>query len=361
MTVEDYQAKFPAAPLLSETAKKMLADRKKAGDIQSPVTAPAASVPAAVAGAIGNYLHEIFDLGSVPAALTSASKPIPITVLPEIEGDYGSNMVPKVDKNYVFSIDLLKTVLMCLELNMPCLLWGHMGTGKTTIFSQACARTRRPTIRIQHTLNTEESHILGQYVYRDGETKWQPGWLAIAMRYGLVYIADEYDFAVPHVLSVYQPVLEGEALVIKDAPPEWRVVTPHPNFRFLATGNTNGTGDAFGIYQGTQLQNAANYERFAVVQRVTFMDNAIEKQILQAKTGVTAKDADNLVRFATMIRAECDKSSISTPITPRSLVNAAKTGLMKGDFKVGLTMSYVNRLSSVEAEVAKGIAQRVFG
>jgi cobaltochelatase CobS len=348
-----YREQFPAAPLLSDAAKEKIAERRSQGD-KSPVTTP-------IKPAGGSrYLHEVFELGEVVAAMSAAGKPIPVTVLDAIDGEFGSGMVPAVDKAYVFNIDLLKTVLMCLEMNLPCYLWGHMGTGKTTVYEQACAGTARPMIRVNHTLNTEEAHILGQHVYRDGQTRWQPGWLSIAMRYGLVYVADEYDFAVPHVLSVYQPVLEGKALVVKDADPEWRVIQPHPNFRFLANGNTNGTGDSTGIYQGTQLQNAANYERFAVVQKVDFMDPTIEKRILMTKCGLNSKDSDNLVKFAGLIRSEVDKNSISTPITPRSLLNAARLGIVKGDFKTGLMLAYINRLTPVEQEVAKQLSQRIF-
>jgi cobaltochelatase CobS len=356
-TVERYKAEYPAAPLLSEAAKQTIKKQRStaAPESKSPVTSPATGLPEGK-----GYLHEVFDLGAVPAALSASGKPVPISVLGTVEGEYGSNLVPVIDKDYVFNIDTLKTLLMCLEQRLPILLWGHMGTGKTSLIEQACARTLRPAIRVNHTLNTEEAHILGQHVYRNSATLFQPGWLPIAMRYGLTYIADEYDFAVPHVLSVYQSVLEGKPLVIKDADPEWRVVEPHPNFRFCATGNTNGTGDGTGIYQGTQLQNAANYERFAVVQKVEFMDATIEKRILTGKTGISSKDGDALIKFAQQIRAECDKSQISTPITPRSLLNAARIGVMKGDLKQGLMLAYINRLTPVEAEIARAVAQRHF-
>lgn len=69
------------------------------------------------------------------------------------------------------------------------------------------------------------------------------------MKHGWVYLADEYDFAFPQILGVYQPVLEGEALVIKEATPEWRRITPHERFAFIGTGNTNGSGDETGLYQ----------------------------------------------------------------------------------------------------------------
>lgn len=357
ITLDDYKARYPAAPLLSDAAKAKIAERR-ATENQSPASEVHAPRGATLSG---TFLHSIFDLGEVPAAMSASGKPIPVTVLDDIDGEFGTQMIPPVDKSYVFNIDLLKTVMMCLEMNLPCYLWGHMGTGKTTIYEQACAHSRRPMIRVNHTLNTEEAHILGQHVYRDGQTKWQPGWLSLAMRFGLVYVADEYDIAVPHVLSVYQPVLEGKSLVVKDADPEWRVIKPHPNFRFLANGNTNGTGDSTGLYQGTQLQNAANYERFAVVHKVDFMDANIEKKILISKCGIAARDAESMIRFASQIRAEVDKNSISTPITPRSLLNAARLGIVKGDFRVGLTLAYINRLTPVEQEVARQISQRIFG
>jgi cobaltochelatase CobS len=164
-------------------------------------------------------------------------------------------------------IELLKDVLMMIEMRIPGYLWGHAGTGKSTLPTQLCARLNRPIIRAQHTASTEESHICGQILVRSGATYFEPGLLASAMRNGWVYLADEYDFAFPQILGVYQPVLEGEPLIIKEATPEWRYVEPHKRFAFIGTGNTNGSGDETGLYQGTNIQNAANFSRFGIVSR----------------------------------------------------------------------------------------------
>lgn len=346
-TIERYRKEFPEAPVLSEAAKaRLMAKQKEAG---------AAAAPALPEGVEKRPLHEVFDLGPVPAAMsTSTGKPIPITVF--VKNEY-PQYVPTKDSSYVFNIEILKTLVMCVEMGMPAYVWGHMGTGKTTFLEQLCAYTQRALIRIQHTVNTEEAHILGQWVVRNGNTVFQPGWLPMAMRFGWVYLADEYDFAPPHVLSVYQPVLEGKKLVIKEADEEWRVVEPHPNFRFFATGNTNGVGDETGLYQGTQIQNAANYERFAVVQKVDFMEREIEKRILMTRAPIHARDADNMIKFAETVRQD-DK--ISLPISPRSLINAARLGVFKGDLRVGLQLAYINRLPAIERETAGQVAQRIF-
>ena len=348
-TLERYKKEYPDAPLISDEVKKMLRAKK-----MSETT---------VAREIGEEderqpLNEIFDLGAAPAALTASGGPIPITVMGRHEF---AEMVPDIDKNHVHDIDLLKVILMGLEENMPLYLWGHSGTGKTTSLLQVCATTNRPILRVQHTLNTEESHILGYTELKGSETRFNPGPLALAMRHGWVYLADEYDFAVPHVLSVYQPVLEGHPLVIKEAEGEWRVVKPHPRFRLVATGNTNGVGDESGLYQGTQLQNAANFERFAIVREVKYMEPKMEELILQSQAGLHSTDATNLVKFGTMVREAVDRAEITMPISPRALINAGKLGTMRGDFYQGLELAYINRLSSIDREAVRQMAQRVLG
>jgi len=264
-----------------------------------------------------------------------------------------------VDPNYIFNIDLLKTVLLGLEARFNTYLWGHAGVGKTTIIEQACAHTKRPWIRVQHTRNMEESHVVGQWVVRDGHTVFELGPLPFAMKYGLTYVADEYDFAMPAVLSLYQPVLEGKALVIKDADQANRIIRPHPQFRFCATGNTNGTGDETGLYAGTLMQNAANYERFAIVEEVRYPEKKIEIGLVAAQGGVPTQDAEQLVSFANLVRESFTNGKIGLPVSPRALINAAQLGRRRGSIKTGLGLAYVNRLSRVDQQAVREIIDRM--
>ena len=202
---------------------------------------------------------------------------------------------------------------------------------------------------------------MGQYVVKDGSTQFQLGPLPTAMLFGYEYCADEYDFAMPSVLSVYQPVLEGKPLVIKDAPPEFRVIRPHPNFRFVATGNTNGGGDETGLYQGTQIQNAANYSRFSIVEEVGYMEPKIEAAVVAGQSGIDRKDADKLVAFAKEVRDAFKAGRIGATISPRELISSAKLGLVRGsDWRGGLRLGFTNRLSRTDKEVVEQYAQRLF-
>jgi cobaltochelatase CobS len=283
--------------------------------------------------------------------------------------------IPKIDPDYIFNVDLTKIALMARELNKPALFWGVHGTGKTTAWEQVCARTNRPFHRVQHTVNTEEAHILGQYIVvteittdADGKdhvhavTKFNPGPLTLAMKYGWTYCADEYDFGMPSVLAAYQPVMEGKALIIKDAPPEWRVTEPHPNFRFVATGNTNGGGDETGLYQGTQIQNAANYSRFAVTKQVGYMPANVESAVIAGKSGIRKQEADKIIQYATEIRKSFSGGMISNTVSPRELINAAVFGVVTGgNWREGLALAFANRLSPTDREVVDQFAQRLFG
>lgn len=359
VTLESYTEVYSDAPLLSNLAKQKLADgslaktKVAATEVKTPVKIPKL-------GAGKKYLHEAFGFSEKEAGVLSATgSPIPITVLESSEENKA--YVPEVSDKYIYSVDELKNVILALELNIPCYVWGHKGSGKTELWEQVAARTNRPIIRVQHTVNTEESHIVGQWTVKDGATVFEMGPLPLAMKNGWVYMADEYDFALPSVLSVYQSVLEGKSLMIKEADAENRITKPHPNFRFVATGNTNGSGDESGLYQGTNLQNSANYDRFGVVIHKNYLKRDAESLILQGSVGLNVRDANKMVDFANKIRDAFNDKKISDTISPRSLKYASMLGLKRASFTEGIKLAFTNKLSTVDRETVTQVMQRVFG
>ncbi|MFK3741018.1 AAA family ATPase [Massilia sp. TN1-12] len=369
-TVERYQTEYPEAPVISPFAQELL-DKKRREREAAAGAAPAATTMEMAGTAAASVttlipkghptkrpLHETFELGRVKAALSAKGDPIPISVLSAHDQQ---DMVPAISDNYVYDIDELKNVILALELNIPCLVWGHKGAGKSELLEQVAARTNRPMIRVQHTVNTEESHIVGQWTVKGGQTEFELGPLPLAMMNGWVFCADEYDFGMPSVLAVYQAVLEGKSLVIKEAPADKRIIKPAPGFRFVATGNTNGSGDESGLYQGTMIQNSANYDRFGMVINKKYMEKKAESQILQNHCKLVADDADKMVEFATLVRQAYDGAKMSDTISPRTLIYASRIGVMRGSFRVGLQLSFINKLGKIDREVADGLAQRIFG
>jgi cobaltochelatase CobS len=377
-TIDRYKESYPGEPVLSAKGRraalkaKEAADRKAAGSTAFNPTQPFAFVE--------RSLSDIFDLDP-SAGLSSTNNPITLRCLTEHHHEADA-YISQSDPEYVFDIDLVKVVCLGFELRMNTYLWGYHGTGKTTVLEQCAARTGRPFLRVQHTGNTEEAHILGQYVVRtvmadsqelkaDGTivtvqkpqtvTEFQYGPLAMAMKYGMVYCADEYDFAMPSVIALYQPVLEGKPLVIKDAPIDQRVIHPHPDFRFVATGNTNGVGDETGLYQGTMIQNAASYSRFHITKEVKYMDPKQESLVLRSKSGLGKPDADKFVKVANAIRESFSKGEMSMTISPRELINAASLTIVFGNNpNYGFRLAFINRCSRIDQVTVDQVVQRHF-
>ena len=349
MSLDEYQKRFPGKPILSDFAMKVIQEHQRAKIAEAKETGKP-------------LFHEVFalDTSNEECFSTNGHRPIPITVFDRLNEEANA-LIPEINTGYVFNVKELKFVLSGIEMGFPVYVWGHKGAGKTELFEQICARTNRPLLRVQHTVNTEESQIVGQWVVRDGETKFEYGPLPMAMINGWCYLADEYDFALPNVMAVYQAVLEGKPLMIKEAPPAMRIVKPHPNFRFFATGNTNGTGDETGLYQGTTIQNSANYDRFGVVVKKSYLSEADEIRILTQNCEIAQDDAKDLISFATSVRNAFDSGSISDTISPRTLLFAAKLGIAHASFRTGLKLAFMNKLSDVDYQTCDAFAQRLFG
>lgn len=372
ITIEDYTTQHPGAPIMSEVVAERIAQKtsERAAQQKAQQSMMAKIIPMHKPGeTVRRPFYEVFELpldDQVRAPKRkgqSEGDPIQIDVMDVSSLDPADReAIPSIDDGYVFPVEQTKDAVMAVQLNIPLLIWGMHGTGKTTLVEQILARTSRPWVRVQHTDTTEEAHIIGQMVVRNGGTEFDYGPLAEAMMRGWVYVADEYDFAHPAVIAVYQPILEGKPLYIKEAPPSQRLIKPHPNFRFIATGNTNGSGDDTGLYSGTKIGNAAAYSRFGVTIQVHYPDSKIEIAMLRQRLQLTQDIAEKLVEFAGSIREMYKQGEISLPISPRELIRAATLGMVKGGmFRKGIELAYSNRLDATQAESVSQTAQRLFG
>lgn len=356
--LDDYKSRHPLAPLFSKDAQALV--DKAASKFAASKTEMAQAAENVVQLTSANALKPLFEIFSLPRdqCLNKRGENINVTVLPQ---GHLSEFVPEVDPNYVYNQDVLRTALMGVELNIPTMLFGHAGTGKTTVVEQIAARTLRPFIRVNHTANMEESDLTGQWTVKSGETIFSIGPLAYAMKHGLLYLADEYDMGYPSILATYQAPLEGKPLVIKDADEANRIIRPHENFRFFATGNTNGTSDESGLYQGTVSQNAANYSRFGITYEISYMETSIESKLLRQQANLEEADAATLVTWAQKVREAFQTSKINSTVGPRELIYAGVVGSRRGSMREGISLAITNRMSLVDRKICEELAQRYLG
>lgn len=284
--------------------------------------------------------------------------------------------IPRKDPNYVFDRSLLQDLLIFLMYPQGTALWltGPTGCGKTSAIMQVAARLNWPVVDLTLNNRFEFTDLKGQWGLTQTENQTQPTMkfiynaLPMAMRNGWILVLNEVDLASPGELSALNDVIEGRNLLVAENKGE--AIKPHPMFRLIVTGNSNGAGDMSGLYQGIQQQNVAAMDRYRML-KVDYPSEEIERGILKnVAPNIPATIRKRMCKFASEMRKAFvgtanNIASISVPFSTRSLVNWANTVQFyqsdKVPLKKTLELFFLNKLSDSECEAANAIALTVFG
>ena len=216
----------------------------------------------------------------------------------------------------------------------PIFITGLSGNGKTLMVEQVCAKLKRECYRVNITAQTDEDDLLGGFRLINGNTVWQDGPVVSAMKSGGVLLLDEVDLASRNIMCL-QPVLEGKGVFLKKIG-QW--VTPAAGFQVFATANTKGKGSDDGRFVGTGVMNEAFLDRFPVTMEQPYATRATERKIL-VKAGCDDADfADNLTKWAEIIRKTFYEGGIDEVVSTRRLVNIVEAFGIFGDKRTALDM-----------------------
>lgn len=234
-------------------------------------------------------------------------------------------LVPKINEAYDFpdAADDIAADLMSKPYPKPVFLVGHTGTGKSSLFEQLAARKSHPVIRVNMNGQTTIADFVGFWMVKGSETVWVDGALPTAMRKGTWLIVDELDFAEPAILSVLNAPLEpGGKLMLKEKGHD--IITPHKDFRLLATGNGVGCMAPYRhLYQGVSIMNLAFLDRWSVY-KIDYLPPEKEVRVLVGTIpGLTTEPAQILVRAANEVRQCFEKEEIRCTFSTRQLLDWA--------------------------------------
>lgn len=287
-----------------------------------------------------------------------------------------SHFTPKSDANYEFRSEVLSDILAWWELssvlNDGLFLTGPTGCGKSSVVCQIAARLNWPVQRLTAHSRLEMPEMLGHHVVIDGDLVWQDGPLTIALREGHLFLLDEFDLLDPGTAAGLNGIVEGAPLVIAENGGE--LIHPHPDFRFIATGNTNGGGDRSGLFQGTLQQNAALMDRMCVIE-VGYPTVEQEKKILsKACPDVPEAITATMITVANEVRelfmgADGNPGAIELTMSTRTLLRWAHLSwFFQGKSKQGinpinyaLDRALANRGCPETKRALHEIVQRHFG
>jgi MoxR-like ATPase len=199
----------------------------------------------------------------------------------------------------------------------PVFITGLSGNGKTLMVEQVCFEEKRECVRVNISIETDESDLLGSMTLIDGNTVWRDGPVITAMKRGAILLIDEVDRG-SNKLMCLQGIMEGKPYYNKK---NGEMVKPKHGFNVVATANTKGMGSDEGRYLA-QILDSAFLERFPITVEQEFPDAKTEKKILKS----IIKDEefiDNLVQWSDVIRKSFNEGAISEVISTRRLVHIA--------------------------------------
>ena len=228
-----------------------------------------------------------------------------------------ANYIPEKDDSYVpfGNFNSVRKVISSRKF-YPIFITGLSGNGKTMSVEQACAAAKRELIRVNITIETDEDDLIGGFRLVDGDTVWHNGPVLEALERGAVLLLDEIDLASNKILCL-QSVLEGKGVFLKKI---GKYVNPSNGFTVIATANTKGKGSEDGRFVGTNILNEAFLERFPVTFEQDYPSATIETKIL-LNAGCDQEFADNLVKWAGIIRKTFFDGGVDEVITTRRLVH----------------------------------------
>jgi len=207
----------------------------------------------------------------------------------------------------------------------PVFITGLSGNGKTLMVEQVCAVMKRECIRVNVSIETDESDLLGGPTLVNGNVVNRDGPVIIAMKRGAVLLIDEVDRG-SNKLMCLQGILEGKPYYNKK---NGEVVYPTEGFNVIATANTKGRGSDEGRYL-SQILDDAFLERFPITVEQEYPDVKTEKKILTPLIE-DAEFVENLVKWADVVRQSFDQGAVDEIISTRRLVHIAKAFKIFGD------------------------------
>jgi len=240
--------------------------------------------------------------------------------------DESDSAVPELWPDYVpfgFYKDMLNIVKS--RMFYPVFVTGLSGNGKTLMVEQVCAKLNRECIRVNISIETDESDLLGGPTLVNGNVVNRDGPVLTAMKRGAVLLIDEVDRG-SNKLMCLQGILEGKPYFNKKS---GEMVHPTEGFNIIATANTKGRGSEEGRYL-SQVLDDAFLERFPITVEQEYPDTRTEKKILSPLID-DSEFVDNLVKWADVVRISFEQGATDEIISTRRLVHIAKAYSIFGD------------------------------
>jgi nitric oxide reductase NorQ protein len=196
---------------------------------------------------------------------------------------------------------------------LPVLLKGPTGCGKTRFIEYMAWYLKRPMVTVACHDDLTASDLVGRYLVKGGETVWVDGPLTSAVRNGSICYLDEVVEARKDTSVVIHPLCDDRRLLPIEKLGE--LIPAPPEFCLAISYNPGYQSVLKDLKQSTRQRFVALEFNYPVAET--------EQTIVEKESGIDAGVARQLVRLGAMTR-NLKGSGLDEGASTRLLVNAAK-------------------------------------
>jgi len=260
--------------------------------------------------------------------------------------------IPQRAGNFIDHGDIIRTMAIAIRDNLPVLLIGESGVGKTAAVRFLANQTLNGLRRVNLNGGTTADELVGRLLINEKGTYWVDGILTEAMRNGEWIVLDEINAALPEVLFVLQSVLDDDGYLVLNEKDDKEIVHKHPNFRLFATCNPPE-------YAGTKEMNKALLSRFAICISADYPPEKTELKIIENILGNAVAQSElsiKLVGLANETRKAKELGTAGYAINTRDILNTLRLSENMAPMEA-LSLAFSNKLDNTDKTSIRSLAR----
>ena len=230
---------------------------------------------------------------------------------------------------------------------LPLLLKGPTGCGKTRFMEYMAWRLKRPLITVACHDDLTSGDLVGRYLIQGNDTVWMDGPLARAVKAGAFCYLDEIVEARKDTTVVIHPLADNRRILPVEKKGE--VLSAASEFMLILSFNPG--------YQSIMKDLKPSTRQRFISLEFNYPDEEAESAIVSRESGVDNESARLLVRLGGMTRNLKDKG-LDEGASTRLLINAGKLMVSGIDPKTACTAAITQTLSD-EREMQSSMAEMV--
>lgn len=250
----------------------------------------------------------------------------------KISSNLNNVFVPSEDPYYYVNTETLSVLDKVDKISkkhpVNVLVVGKQGCGKSSLVRQYAAVRKLPLATFQIGILSEPGQLFGEYALEGGETRYKQFLFpqAIQTPNCVIHLEEINRPEHPKALNMLFSILSDDRQVWMD---ELGLLKVAEGVVFFATLNE---GDEF---VGTELLDPALRDRFYVTS-MDYLPNEVEIEVLQKKTGVTAKQAREIIEVVNNLRGNPD---LAIEVSTRKTLMIGEMIAAGGSLKEAITTS----------------------